>query len=363
MSARNAAFWIGLLVVLAVVLALLDPILPPFVAGLAIAYLLDPLVGRVERLGVRRIPATGLVAAAFFIGAVVLIIVLVPILQTQLVDLSDRLVRASIALYDRAKPWADSMLARFGGGGIARIGGTNELAPRAVQWVMGFVGSLVGGGLALFNIVSLLFVTPVVSYYLMRDWPRVVARVDVWLPRDHAAEIRLLARRIDDRMAGFVRGQAMVCVFLATFYGVALAIVGLDNGLLVGLLTGLLSFIPYVGIAVGMASGVLIAAFQYDNLLSVGIVLGVFMVGQFIEAGIVTPRLVGERVGLHPVWIIFAIMAGGALFGFSGVLLAVPAAAALGELFRFGLEKYLAGPIYAGRGAATGERDPRMPLL
>lgn len=361
MLARNVIFWIGLLAGLVVVIVLLNPILPPFVAGVAIAYLLDPLVGRIEKLGLGRIQATGLVAAAFFIGAVIAIVVFAPILQGQLVDLSARLVRSAVALYDRARPWVDGILVRFGGGGLANLGAANELATRAVQWVVGLAGSLVGGGLALFNIASLIFVTPVVAFYLMRDWPRVVARVDAWLPREHAAEIRALALRIDERMAGFVRGQAMVCLFLAVFYAIGLGIVGLDNGLLVGLLTGLMSFIPYVGIIVGTATGVLIAAYQFDELWRVGLVLGVFMIGQFIEAGFVTPRLVGSRVGLHPVWMIFAIMAGGALFGFSGVILAVPAAAALGELLRFALDKYLASPIYAGRAGPSGAAADRRP--
>lgn len=353
MLARNWVFWIGLLAGLVGAIVLLNPILPPFVAGIGLAYLLDPLVRRIERLGLGRVQATGVVAIAFFIGAVVAIIVFAPILQAQLVDLSDRLVRYSIALYDRARPWLDGVMARFGGGGLANPGTRNELAGPAVQWVGGLVGDVIGGGLALFNIVSLVFVTPVVAFYLMRDWPRAVARINALLPRQHEAEIRALALRIDERMAGFVRGQAMVCLFLAVFYALGLSVAGLENGLLVGLLTGLLSFIPYVGIFVGTVTGLIIAAYQFDELWRVGLVLAVFLLGQAIEAGYVTPRLVGSRVGLHPVWMIFAIMAGGALFGFSGVILAVPAAAALGELLRFGLDKYLASPIYAGR-SGTG---------
>jgi predicted PurR-regulated permease PerM len=349
MSARNVVFWLGLLAGFVAVWVLLNPILPPFIAGLAIAYLLDPLVGRVQRLGAGRVQATALVAALFFVVAVVLIIVLVPVLQTQLAGLADRLVRASMELYDRSRPWLDGIVARFGAGGLANPGaGAGDLPARAVQWVLGVATQVLGGGLALFNVVSLIFITPVVAFYLMRDWPRIVTTVDAWLPRHHTAEIRALASRIDERLAGFVRGQAMVCLFLGIFYAVGLTLVGLDNGLLVGLLSGVLTFIPYVGVFVGTAAGLLIATFQYNDWLMVAVVFGVFMVGQFLESSFVTPKLVGERVGLHPVWMIFAVMAGGLLGGFSGVLLAVPIAAAIGELLRFALDKYKGSQIYAG---------------
>jgi predicted PurR-regulated permease PerM len=352
MPARNVVFfWLALLAGFAVVLILLDPILPPFIAGLAIAYLLDPLVGRVERFGVRRVPATAVVAGLFFVIAVVLIIILVPVLQTQIAGLADRLVRSGLALYERSRPWVDSVVEHIGGGGLASAGSAGDLPARAVQWVLGVATGVLGGGLALFNLVSLAFVTPVVAYYLMRDWPSIVATVDAWLPRHHAAEIRALAARIDERMAGFVRGQAMVCLFLGLFYAVGLTAVGLDNGFLIGLLSGVLTFIPYVGVFVGTAAGVLIATFQYDGWPMVGVVFGIFMLGQFVESNFVTPKLVGERVGLHPVWMIFAVMAGGALFGFSGVLLAVPVAAALGEFLRFAMDKYRASALYGGAGS------------
>jgi predicted PurR-regulated permease PerM len=350
MSARNAIFWLGLLIGVVAVLVLLNPILPPFVAGLAIAYLLDPVVARGQRLGLGRGPATGLVAGAFFLIAVVAVIVLAPVLERQVAGLADRLVRSAMELYERSRPWADSLIVRFGGGGLARATQAGDLPAKAVQWALGLVGQVLGSGIALFNIVSLIFVTPVVAFYLMRDWPRVVTTVDAWLPRRRAGELRDLAKRIDERLAGFVRGQAMVCLFLGLFYAAGLSIAGLDNGLLVGLLSGALTFIPYVGVIVGTATGVLIATFQFDGWTMVAAVLGVFLVGQFLEASFITPKLVGDRVGLHPVWMIFAVMAGGALFGFSGVLLAVPAAAAIGELLRFALDKYKSSAIYGADG-------------
>ena len=197
------------------------------------------------------------------------------------------------------------------------------------------------GGLALFKLASLLIITPVVSFYLLRDWDRIIAHMNSLLPPGHASTIRGLTAEIDDTIAGFVRGQANVCLILGFYYGIALSLAGLESGLLVGFGAGLISFIPYVGASVGLVVGVAIAIAQFSDWLPVFLVAVIFIVGQVAESYVLTPKLVGDRVGLHPVWIIFALLAGGALFDFTGVLLAVPAAAVIGVLARFGQARYL----------------------
>jgi predicted PurR-regulated permease PerM len=192
-------------------------------------------------------------------------------------------------------------------------------------------------------------VTPLVAFYLLRDWPRIVARIDGWLPRAHAATIREQARAIDVVLAGFARGAAIVCAALAVFYGVALSAVGLDFALLIGLVAGGLSFVPYLGAGLGLASSLGVALYQFwPDWVRVLVVLGIFMAGQIVSDYVLTPRLVGDRVGLHPLWVIFGVFAGGALFGFAGMLLAVPACAVIGVLARFALARYQASPLYTG---------------
>ena len=204
--------------------------------------------------------------------------------------------------------------------------------------------------MAFANLISLLVITPVVAFYLLRDWDRLIARIDTWLPRDHAETIRERVREVDRTLAGFLRGQGTVCLILGLFYAIALSIAGLDFGLVVGLVAGLLSFIPYVGAIIGLVLSVGLALLQFDDWLRVAIVAGIFFVGQAVEGNFLTPKLVGESVGLHPVWIIFGLLAGGALFGFVGVLLAVPAAAVIGVGVRFALDRYLQSPYYRGGG-------------
>jgi predicted PurR-regulated permease PerM len=201
------------------------------------------------------------------------------------------------------------------------------------------------------NIVSLLVITPVVSFYLLRDWNKLVDTVDSWLPRDHRDTIRGLLQDINHSIAGFLRGQMSVCALLGLFYGLGLAVLGLEGGLVVGLVAGLISFIPYVGSITGFIASIILAAVQFGPTawLMLGLTAGLFALGQFIEGNFLTPKLVGSRVGLHPVWVIFALLAGGSLFGFVGVMVAVPMAAAIGVLIRFALAQYLASALFKGR--------------
>jgi predicted PurR-regulated permease PerM len=220
---------------------------------------------------------------------------------------------------------------------------------KATGWVASFVQSIWSGGMALVNLVSLLIVTPIVAFYLLADWDHLVAKVDSWLPRDHVEDIRGIARDIDKAMAGFIRGQGTVCLLLGLFYAVALSFAGLKFGLAIGFGAGLLSFIPYVGAIIGgvLAIGVGLVQF-WPDYSSIFVIIGIFAAGQFIEGNFLSPKLVGSSIGLHPVWLMFALFAFGYLFGFVGLLLAVPLAAAMGVFVRFALSRYLKSKLFAG---------------
>jgi predicted PurR-regulated permease PerM len=217
-----------------------------------------------------------------------------------------------------------------------------------MSWIGAALIRIVGSGVAFANLLSLLFITPVVAFYLLRDWDHFVRRIDDLLPLEHRKTILAQFREVDRNLAGFARGQASVCLVLAIYYALGLTLVGLEFGLVVGLGIGLISFIPYVGSITGLIVSLGIALAQFPTWGPVGLVLGVFVVGQILEGYVLTPRLVGNRVGLHPVWVIFALLAGGTLFGFVGLLLAVPVAAVIGVLTRFAVQQYLASRYFRG---------------
>ncbi len=343
-------FWLAVVAAGGGLLYVLSEVLMPFVAGMLVAYFLDPVADKLEEKGCSRTVATSLITAAFFIVAVALLLLLIPLLQGQASDFASRVPKYLGALREHAGPlleWLTEGLAGEDGGLSDAAGG---YAGQVLTWAGAVLQKIWSGGMALLNVLSLALITPLVAFYLLRDWDRIVARIDALLPRDQAPVVRQQVAEIDRTMAGFVRGQATVCLILGTFYGVGLTIVGLDFGLLVGLGTGLISFIPYFGMLVGLAVGFGIAVVQFSGWVPIALVAAVFAVGQLIEGNFLTPKLVGEKVGLHPVWIIFALLAGGALFGFTGVLLSVPVAAAIGVLVRFAVGRYLGSSLYQGDG-------------
>lgn len=215
----------------------------------------------------------------------------------------------------------------------------NNLA-NTLKLAGGVLRGIITSGFAIFNLISLLLITPVVAFYMLRDWDMFIAKVDSLLPRRSKASIREQARQIDRTLAGFIRGQLSVCVILGTYYSLGLYLVGLDLGLLVGFIAGLISFIPYVGSIVGFLLSIGIAFAQFDSLMPILQVVLVFVTGQFLEGNFLTPKLVGENVGLHPVWVMFALLAGGVLLGFLGLMIAVPLAAVIGVLLRHAIENY-----------------------
>ncbi len=348
---RQLRFWLIGFAVFLVALYLLSGVLLPFVAGMAVAYLLDPVCDRLEAWGLSRTLATTVLTVLFLVVAVAAIVLLVPVLAGQVASLIERVPDSIEALRGQSARLLAIVEARVDPAMIERIeGAIAGSADRLVAWGTEFLGQVISGGVALANLISLLVITPVVAFYLLRDWDRIVARIDAWLPRDHAETIRERVREVDRTLAGFLRGQGTVCIILGLFYAIALSIAGLDFGLVVGLVAGLLSFIPYAGAVIGMVLSVGLALLQFDDWPRVAIVAGIFVVGQAVEGNFLTPKLVGESVGLHPVWIIFGLLAGGALFGFVGVLLAIPAAAVIGVGVRFALDRYLQSRYYRGGG-------------
>jgi predicted PurR-regulated permease PerM len=340
-------FWIAAVALAAYALNLLSSILLPFVMGSAIAFLLDPFVKRLDRLRVPRSVGSLLVLFAFLALIVAFILLLVPLLEAQVVAL----VNHFPSYLAQARDEIDHLLAllqdRLDADQVAKL---RDAASAKVGDILSGTGkvitSVLTGGVAVANLLSLIFITPIVAFFLLRDWDMLLATIDSWLPREHAAAIREQARLIEQTLSGFLRGQASVCLLLGVFYGLALTIIGLDFGLVLGLVCGCLIFIPFLGGFTGGLLSVGLAFAQFGSWHKPLVVLILFAVGQTLEGNIITPKLVGDRVNLHPVWLIFSLLAFGALFGFVGVLIAVPMAAVIGVLVRFALKRYLLSPLY-----------------
>jgi predicted PurR-regulated permease PerM len=359
-ATQQLRFWlIGLLVAL-IAVYLLRAILLPFVAGMAIAYFLDPACDRLEKW-MSRTWATAVVTLVFAILIILAFILIAPLLIDQLTQFVHTLPDLFNRAHSKLLPYYASLQQRFGLPDLIELGDmARSRMGTGLNWILGTLLNLAQNSMAIANLLSLIFITPVVTFYLLRDWDKIVAKIDVLLPRQHAAVIRAQGREIDTTLAGFARGQATVCIILATYYATALMIVGLPFGLVVGLAAGLLTFIPYLGAIGGFVIAIAIALVNFDTWTGVIAVAAIFGVGQLAEGNVLTPKLVGDRVGLHPVWVIFALLAGGTLFGFLGLLLAVPVAAGIGVLVRFGLSQYLVSPVYLGRGAATTVTPPPL---
>jgi predicted PurR-regulated permease PerM len=357
---RQISFWLISLVAFIIVLWLLSPILLPFIAGLVLAYFLDPVADALERLGFPRVIATLVILGLSILLLVLVLLLIVPVLGDQIVKFAGdlpTLMQALLARFNEAAPqWIKDAIAKSG---TDIQGSISEIAGKAAGWTATLLASVWSGGLALVNIVSLMVVTPIVAFYLLADWDKIVAKVDGWLPRDHADAIRTIAADIDSAMAGFIRGQGTVCLLLGVMYAAALTIAGLKFGLVIGLVAGLLSFIPFVGALLGgiMAIGVGLVQF-WPDYVSMLVIVGIFVAGQFIEGNFLSPKLVGSSIGLHPVWLMFALFAFGYIFGFVGLLLAVPMAAAAGVLTRFALAQYLASKLYRGVPIEKPSRKP-----
>jgi predicted PurR-regulated permease PerM len=353
---RQTAFWLGVAALLALFLYVFSSVLLPFVAGFTLAYLLDPLADRLEKWGLNRLVASLLILICAVVASFVLGLALLPRLVAQLGDFIERLPTYFNAAREIIQTRVEPIFARF----------DQQVEPKQLQDSLGpligklsslfgnMLSSLVSGGQALLDIASLLVITPVVAFYMLVDWDRMIASIDGFVPPRHRETVRTLAREINRAIGGFIRGQALVCLFLGTWYAVGLTLCGLNYGVLIGVIAGALTVIPYVGSLTGLflAAGVALGQF-WPDYLQIILVLAVFFSGQFLEGNILSPKLVGNAVGLHPVWLMFALLAAGSLFGFVGLLIAVPIAATIGVLSRFALSRYMQSPLYLGAPSNT----------
>jgi predicted PurR-regulated permease PerM len=308
---------------------------------------LAPSADRMERLGLNRTVAALLIVSLIVLTLVVLALLLVPLLMQQgsalISNIPGYFKRVQQIMADPSFPWLNWL------GSTDQNKTVSDLVGQVATWLLSFSYSLWTGGKALVSFASILIVMPVVTFYLICDWHPIIETVDSWVPVRQRDTVRQLAREIDTAIGGFLRGQVGVCIILGAYYAIALMLVGLDFALLIGLVAGLITFVPYIGSMTGLmiAGSVAIAQF-WPDWKRIAVVVGVFLIGQFVEGNIISPKLVGERVGLHPLWMIFAMFAFGYLFGFVGLLLAVPLAAAIAVLFRHALRRYLASRFYSG---------------
>ncbi|SES92929.1 AI-2E family transporter [Oceanicella actignis] len=357
-AAQQAKWWLGGLAATVAAAWALSDVLTPFLAGAALAYFLDPVADRLEARGLSRALATALITLFMALAFVAAMLVLIPAIADQ----ARKLVEAMPAYAEALRAWIQTSRPELLAEGGVLQEGFDAFRRNLNEWSVSALKSVWSGGVALIDFVMLLLVTPVVAFYLLLDWDHMVARLDEWAPRDHVGTLRRLARDMDRVLAGFVRGQLTVCAILGTFYAVGLSAAGLDFGLMIGVFAGLISFIPFVGSILGGAMALGVAVFQFwDAPEMIAVVAGVFVLGQAIEGNVLTPKLVGGSVGLHPVALMFALSAFGALMGFTGLLIAVPAAAAIGVLARFAIEQYKAGRLYLGR-AALAQGAPERAL-
>lgn len=346
---RQVVFWSAAFVGLVFCLWVLGGILLPFVVGMALAYLFNPVANRLERYGMPRIVAAFLIIGLFVCLFALLVLVFAPLIVGQLgrfiENIPGYVTRLQTLLAESNSPW----LQRLGAEAMANDQSLGDLLSQGVGWLTSFIRSLWSGGQALVSIFSLAVVTPVVAFYLICDWDRMMGKIDGWVPLPYRDTVRKLGHEIDLAIAGFVRGQSTVCLLLGSFYAISLSLVGLNFGLLIGLVSGIITFIPYVGSMTGLVLSLGVAVAQFwPEWGAVALVFAIFMVGQFIEGNILAPKLVGGSVGLHPVWVIFAMFAFGYLFGFVGLLLAVPLAAAVRVLASFLLRRYQDSALFTG---------------
>lgn len=361
---RHILFWMAALLIVIVFLWAFRSILLPFVAGMALAYFLDPVADWLERRGLSRMMATVVILICFVLVFALSLMIIIPVIVNQLNGFAQALpdyvakLQELIATPDAFLPdWLSVQIE------TAKQNFSDMMSEGA-----GFLGGLIrqiwASGKTLLDVVSLLVVTPVVAFYILLDWDKMVAKIDSWIPRDQIVVVRSLAREMDGVIAGFVRGQGSICLILGIFYAIGLSLVGLNFGLLIGFAAGMISFIPYVGSFVGLILSVGVAVVQFwPDYTWVLATAAIFFTGQFIEGYILQPNLMGSRIGLHPVWLMFSLFAFGAMFGFVGLLIAVPAAAIVGVLVRFALSRYLDSDLYYGRQAALPWQEASPPTL
>ncbi len=358
----KVGFWTGAAIVVFYLLWLFNAVLLPFVMAAVLGYLLDPLANKLQRFGLSRTWSTTIILFGAIVVVILTLVLFTPMLVRQVSDFAKALpalvqraqdLGASAASAFTQHGWGARLLERFGidsGGTVSEVRNfASDYASKAVAWIVGFFNGLLSRGAALLDLISLIIVTPVVAFYMLLDWRKMVETIDGLVPPRNRDTVRGIAHDIDQALAGFLRGQSLVCLFLAAWYGIGLTLIGLNFGLLIGIVGGVLSFVPYVGSLLVLFFALLVAIVQgWPSWHLPAAALGIVMAGQALEGNVLSPKLVGDRVGLHPVWIMFALLAFGSVWGFTGLVVAVPVASAIGVLLRFATMRYRESPIYTG---------------
>ncbi|WP_336279326.1 AI-2E family transporter [Bartonella sp. CB175] len=355
---KQIFFWLGTLSFFVLFMFIFGSILLPFVAGIVLAYFLNPVIQLLEKVGINRAFGTILITLFIVVIFVAALIILIPIINWQI----QQFMRDGLPVYiSRIQTFFvehdfDWVKRYFGGDQSELQNNIRGILGQGSDFITSLLNSLLQSGKSIVNVVSLFIVTPVVAFYMLLDWPRMVSAVDSWIPRDHLETVRSIFHEMDRAIAGFVRGQGTVCLILGGYYAIGLTAAGLNFGLLIGMFIGLISFIPYIGTMSGFVLSVGVAWVQFypNNWGWIVVIIVIFVIGQFVEGYVLQPKLVGSSVGLHPVWLMFALFAFSSLFGFTGMLVAVPAAAAVGVLVRFALHTYLSSQMYS----PSGDSEP-----
>ena len=345
-------------------LLLLGSVVTPFAMGIALGYMLDPVVHRLQRWGMSRLFAALLILGLFVLLLAVALVIGAPLLAAQLVGFAAHLPVYVAKLQALTVAEWDDLLQSYGKDWLEWLGldvtisgaqvqkAVNDFVTRGANWLVEHGQGLLSGGAALISFFSLLVITPVVAFYIIVDWSKMVRTLDSLLPLEHRGALHGVAAEIDAALAGFIRGQSLVCLLLGLWYAIGLSLIGLDFGFLIGVIGGLLSFVPYVGSLTVLVLSTIISLVQgWPHFKLLLLSLGVFGIGQFLEGYVLSPKLVGQSIGLHPVWLMFALLAFGELFGFTGLLVAVPMSAAIGVLVRHFVKIYRHSQLYLGDAA------------
>ncbi len=355
---RQAWLWGGAGIAFVGALYLLKSILMPFLTGLLVAYAMNPAVSRLEKSGISRNFGTCIMILSFFLLIGLLLFIAIPFIQTELLRLASHVPQYGERIMTAFKPLLDETSHYIQPHDLERLRefGSSYLGD-VVTWGIQLLARILTSGLALANLISLIVITPVVAFYFLRDWNKMITTLNHWLPRPYEPVLKHLFTKMNLTIGGFVRGQALVCLVVGLYYSVALTIANLDFSLVVGMVIGVMAFIPYVGALLGFMLSIGIALAQFPDWFSVGIIAAIFIAGQTLEGYFLIPYFVGDRIGLHPIWVIFSLLAGGVLYGFVGILFALPVAAAFGVLVRYGLELYLKSPYYLGKISSRQNRS------
>ena len=362
MTQKHMIFWGCVTALLFAFVWAFQSVLLPFIVGIAIAYLLNPSVNALGRAGVSRSIVTVIILSVFFMLVAAFLALVTPIAVRQGMELADSLPSYIDRLIAFLSPYADQLASALGQGETldlrsllqSHLGTATSIGKTVITTMLSGLGA---GGQAVTGVLSLLIITPLVAFFAIKDWPHITSWVEDLFPRPHKKTILGLLKEMDQKLSGFVRGQLTVALVLAIFYAAALTLAGLNYGLVVGFLIGVLSIIPMIGSVVGLLLGAVLAWVQMGDLGFVGIIAAIFLFGQFVEGNIIAPKLIGKSVGMHPVWIFFALIAGGSLFGILGMFLAVPVAAVAGVLIAFGVKNYKQSTIYKGKSATRKRKS------